>query len=326
MLSIIKQIIKNILPYIISSYIIKKRERARNKLQILEVENLVKTEEETMPQSKFFTGNDKNNVFTAELIKDEKGEGSLIFDYPNRDGTTQRVCVIAEYSTLEDEFLHTYVEHTNHMDLYTDNPLIYDCGANAGMYSLYYALQYPQSRIEAFEPAPVAFQWLKKNMTPFPQVKCHNKAIWIHNNGIDFWSSEGNQGANAISAFSGDAQKVRVETIALADLLKKETSVIHLLKIDIEGAEDEVLCSCDGYLENVEQLQIEYHQHKNRPLHLDKILSLLQKNNFSYTVSSAFAPSVLKSIINDWHLSFIVVIEAARKDLIQKHGIPFSVI
>src|SRR5258707_8425113 len=59
------------------------------------------------------------------------------------------------------------------------NPVILDCGANIGMATLYFKWLYPQAQITSFEPDPVTFQVLKRNIVDneLQDVALHNVAL-----------------------------------------------------------------------------------------------------------------------------------------------------
>jgi hypothetical protein len=52
------------------------------------------------------------------------------------------------------------------------------------------------------------------------------------------------------------------------------------LKIDIEGAEFEVLADCESCLHMVKHIFVEYHQKNDRESELDKMLGLLRNQGF----------------------------------------------
>ena len=111
-------------------------------------------------------------------------------------------------------------------------------------------------------------------------VEVFPKAVWINENGIEF----GAEGADSGSIYS-DSNKMKVESIRLKDFIDREES-IELLKIDIEGAEVEVIQDCGESLGKVENIFIEYHSYLNHDQHLDKILNILTENNFRYFIRS----------------------------------------
>ena len=73
--------------------------------------------------------------------------------------------------------------------------------------------------------------------------------------------------------------------IRLKELLEKETE-IDLLKIDIEGAEVEVLNDCVENFHRVKLLFVEYHSFTNEEQKLDDLLGVLKKAGFRYYINS----------------------------------------
>lgn len=162
------------------------------------------------------------------------------------------------------------------------SPVIYDCGANVGISILYYKNIYPNARIIAFEPDPKVFKCLQQNLeiNHISQVDLINKAVWINNDGIDF----GSEGADGGSIFF-ENNKIRLPSIRLKELLVKENR-IDLLKLDIEGAETNVLNDCKDELNKINYLFVEYHSWKNQPQQLDQLLNNLSESGFRYYLHS----------------------------------------
>ena len=77
---------------------------------------------------------------------------------------------------------------------------------------------------------------------------------------------------------------VAVETIVLKDILTKE---VDLLKIDIEGAEDVVIRSCSGVLQNAGSIFFEYHNKINSPQTLHELLTLVHQEGFTYNIKES---------------------------------------
>jgi hypothetical protein len=75
-----------------------------------------------------------------------------------------------------------------------------------------------------------------------------------------------------------------VRAIRLRDLMDER---IDFLKIDIEGAEYDVLGDCADKLENVENLFVEYHVRSSEEQHLDEILSWIRRAGFRYYINAA---------------------------------------
>jgi hypothetical protein len=66
-------------------------------------------------------------------------------------------------------------------------------------------------------------------------------------------------------------------------MLKKESHV-DFIKMDIEGAELEVIKDCDGELNKVNNIFIEYHSFIKHQQELSVILGILEKNEFRYFI------------------------------------------
>lgn len=160
------------------------------------------------------------------------------------------------------------------------NPIIYDCGANIGISCLYFNRNYPTSKIKAFEADPNIAKILGENLdkNKVKNVEIIDKAVWIDNAGIEI-SFEGADGASIYSK----SKLTKVPSLRLKDLIEKEKK-IDMLKIDIEGAEYDVLMDCSNTLNNVENIFIEYHSFENSIQKLSEILQILEVSNFRYFI------------------------------------------
>lgn len=172
----------------------------------------------------------------------------------------------------------------------TENPYIIDCGSNIGMSIIYFKELYPKAKIVGFEADPTLFKILQENIhTNFvlEDVTLYNKAVWYKETSLNFCSDNGISGS--LDFFQKEAskslEKVAIQTINLADYLKDRK--VDLLKIDIEGAEFEVLMNCKSYLHNVEKIIFEYHSSFNNKQKLGEILSMLSNNDFRYYIQDA---------------------------------------
>lgn len=158
-----------------------------------------------------------------------------------------------------------------------NSPKIIDCGANIGLSILYFKQLYPECKITAFEPDPKIFQLLTNNVNNFnlSQVELINKAVWNCETTLDFMSDNADGGR--LVAMDFQSKKYQVQTIRLREFLQEN---IDLLKIDIEGAETEVLYDCADLLHNVKNLFLEYHSFNNQKQTLPQILKILDESNF----------------------------------------------
>jgi FkbM family methyltransferase len=124
-----------------------------------------------------------------------------------------------------------------------------DCGANVGDISTKMAKT--GVSVYSFEPNPFAFSKLQHRTSAFPNVTCINKGVWdknitatlyFHQEAVEnqeFWSF-----ASSIFSNKGNVDpnhSTEVELIDLTEFIEKLDQPVDLLKIDIEGAECEVL-------------------------------------------------------------------------------------
>jgi len=159
----------------------------------------------------------------------------------------------------------------------TERPRIIDGGANIGLSVIYFKQLYPGSRITAFEPDGSVFEALKENLAAFgyDDVECVRKALWSSETTLDFLH-EGADGGRVPQA--GDMGSISpVPAVSLRQYL---TEPVDLLKLDVEGAETEVLKDCADLLRNVEYLFVEYHSFVNRPQGLNTIIDIMAGAGF----------------------------------------------
>lgn len=167
-----------------------------------------------------------------------------------------------------------------------DKPYIIDCGANIGLSVIYFKQLYPDAVIVAFEPDQNICAVLKKNVGTFgfTDVAVHQEAIWKENGIIEFQLEGGFSGR--IPKPEDQTQLVQVKARRLKDLLLERK--VDFLKIDIEGAEYEVLLDCQNALQNIQHIFIEYHSHISESQKLNEILAVLSANNFRYHIHEAY--------------------------------------
>ncbi len=158
----------------------------------------------------------------------------------------------------------------------SETPLIIDGGANIGLSVIYIKSLYPNAKIIAFEPDENVFQVLKKNLHSFEigDVELHQAALWSENTELTFMA-EGADSGRVVK--TEEAKTVKVKALRLKDFL---TAKIDFLKLDIEGAELEVLEDCVEDLKNVENLFVEYHSFADLLQKIDRLFNILLSSGF----------------------------------------------
>ena len=191
----------------------------------------------------------------------------------------------SDATTLLGGVIELFHENKYQFKASSDAPIIFDCGANIGLSMIYFKQMYPKAVIHAFEPDPELFELLKYNMASFSfsDVFLYNSAIWVDNVEVDFFSEGGFSGR--ICEQTGQSNEL-VDGVRLRDFLD---SRVDFLKLDIEGAEVEVINDCQDRLHNIEHLFVEYHSPLGQKQQLDIILTALTNSGFRYQIKDVFS-------------------------------------
>lgn len=137
-----------------------------------------------------------------------------------------------------------------------DPRVIFDLGANVGLVAIFFRRRYPSARLVAVEADPSTYQRLVRNVAGLDVVTLHRAAAGADGT-IAFHSSWLSIGSSIARRSPADvAHEVRASTL---QSLMDEVGVDHidLLKIDIEGAEFELLATAP--LDRVAEIVAEVH-------------------------------------------------------------------
>ena len=227
------------------------------------------------------------NFYDLLKTKNDREFLRLVFKYGDKPRYQKEMINFFSYKMIVPDclsfvwqFKEIFADEVYKFPNVSEIPIIYDCGANIGMSCLYFRKIYPNSKLIAFEADPniaeILIQNLKQNN--IGNVKVIPKAVWINEDGVELSI----EGADASSIYSSK-NKVKIESVRLKNFLQSE-KYISLLKLDIEGAEVEVLKDCHENLLHVKNIFIEYHSYMNGEQSLDSILNILTENGFRYFI------------------------------------------
>ncbi|MBK9285310.1 MAG: FkbM family methyltransferase [Sphingobacteriaceae bacterium] len=119
---------------------------------------------------------------------------------------------------------------------------IYDIGANTGIYALIAKTINPNAKVYAFEPQPLFFKLLQKN------IELNNYDIKAYRNAVS--NLDGNI---VIEDYLIENHTINVEALQLDSFVQKNNlKSIDLLKIDVEAHEPQVL---EGFMKNLAQFK-----------------------------------------------------------------------
>ena len=163
----------------------------------------------------------------------------------------------------------------------TDKDIVLDCGANIGEVTT--VLAKTGATVHAFEPDPYAFGQLEKRTKAMPNVVRHNTAVGVSAGTIKLMRAvnfdDNPKGASVKSTVISGGRKidedpdsaVTVPLISLFDFiddLTREHGEIAFLKMDIEGAELEILEQMHerGLFDRIRLTVAETHENKFKAL------------------------------------------------------------
>lgn len=211
----------------------------------------------------------------------------MLKNRPKQSGYRQRFLNGFIYFNSVPEFLHgvneIFVDHIYHFDAHNDRPVILDCGGHIGLSAIYFKRQHPNAQVTVFEPDARNFEFLKNNLASqgYLDVVLRNEAIWIENTTLTFSSEASMSSKIATDKIIGG---VEVKAVRLKDRL---TTEIDLLKLDIEGAEYEVLKDIKDKLYLLRNIFIEYHGLFAQQDELMQILQWVTEAGFIFYIKEA---------------------------------------
>jgi FkbM family methyltransferase len=149
---------------------------------------------------------------------------------------------------------------------------IIDAGAYIGDTSAYFLSKFPNVNIIALEPNPETFTIMSQNLKPYePRITMINSGLYSKDCQLFF------EGAGT-SASVNEKGKTEIEVITINSLLKRfNLNHISILKIDIEGSEEQVFASKpEEWLKLFDCILIEFHSEYGKTF----ILDILKSNGF----------------------------------------------
>ena len=168
-----------------------------------------------------------------------------------------------------------------------DCPIIIDVGANAGFFTFFAASLFPGAQIYSYEPIENNFEQLKRNkaLNPTARVWCFQKAVYGYSGEValnyDFRDSF-TTSASVYDNSNNQMGTVQVPCVTLQEIFDKhQLNRCHLLKMDCEGSEYEILYNCPStYLHQVDQMAIEVHRGKDVSQNITALADYLKSLDF----------------------------------------------
>ena len=184
-------------------------------------------------------------------------------------------------TTDQDVYDEIFISNEYDIDL-GDPKFIVDAGAHIGLSSVFFASRYPKATVIALEPEPTNFATLLKNTKDFPNIRPLQAGLWskkthlrIEDANVPTWSFR----------VLESASREGIPAVGIADILSDfKATRIDVLKIDIEGAEFEVLNHSASWIDSVQTLIIELHD-RFRPGCTEALQTAISGHNFQKSIS-----------------------------------------
>lgn len=199
----------------------------------------------------------------------------FLFEYLNAE----------EFRVLKREI---FSEHRYYIELGTRRPRIIDAGAHIGLATGYFRWLYPEALITAIEPNPQLVKLLQNNLelNQWWTVMVEEVALAGNRGSVPFYFDKSpdkwySTGGLTRGAWNGrqESGEIQVAAVPLTDYLSEP---VDLLKLDIEGAEEEVLQATGDRIQNVKHIIMEYHKQEGNSL--DEIERFLEIHDFRVEV------------------------------------------
>jgi len=197
-----------------------------------------------------------------------------------------KVCVVDANTFLSslDEIFSEEIYKFNTSDNVIN---IIDCGANIGLATIYFKMNYPAAKVIAFEPDPQIFKVMKNNILSFgfKDVDFRNEAISDSDGLINFHTEGGHSGMIVKESKTNDV--VSVKATRLKSVME-QMGEITFLKLDIEGHEVNVLPDIAEQLKRVKYLFLEYHSFIGTDQKLGELLKIIEQAGLRYYLKEAY--------------------------------------
>lgn len=174
-----------------------------------------------------------------------------------------------------------------------EGDIVFDVGANVGVFTTYAASSARGVKVFSFEPMPKAYTSLEKNVkvNNFKDITLEQLALSGSTGAIKFYTTDVHDGCHSMYNRGEEYTEITVQAETLENYCKlKNITKIDFLKLDCEGGEYDILLNMNtNFLKNsISKISMECHDDFVPGMTHEKIKSLLEKNNFSVFVDKGF--------------------------------------
>lgn len=223
-------------------------------------------------------------MLTPQLLDIAANLTQLVTTWPRRKPgmfmAGSRVIQYADLHSFYHQIRQIFGQRLYNFRAATAAPVILDCGAHIGLASMFFKERFPAARIKAFEADAALADICRANFNAFgmSDIETISAAVWTHENGVSFAQSSDDAGH---VANEGDTGVVKVPSVRLRSFLNEP---IDLLKLDVEGAEFDLIEDCGESLKNAANIVMEVHAMDGGPVRIGHMLARLEDLGFRYVL------------------------------------------
>jgi len=163
--------------------------------------------------------------------------------------------------------------------------IIVDIGSHIGSFSVFCS-QYAK-KVISYEASPLNYKLFVENirLNSIKNIDAHNIAVYSKKCKINFFHDKENTGGNSLF-LKNQKQKMQINAIPLSQIIiDRKLNKIDFLKMDIEGAEYDVLLNTPKkYLNKISKIALEYHDYLPTNHNVQELKNFLEKNGFEVKI------------------------------------------
>ena len=197
-----------------------------------------------------------------------------------RFGNKNRIVFLRTYVGDLDIFYEIFFKKAYEFPFIDHPQMIMDIGANIGLATLYFLNRFPDAKVISLEPDPANIDVFKKNLSP--QVNRQKvfitEAALNNKDGFMFISKPPlKYNPKILEDQQSDEEKIEVNVVSMNTLLKQySVDRIDILKMDIEGSEEQLFNADTTWIRIVMEIIMEVHSSTG----YDVCNKVLLDNNF----------------------------------------------
>ena len=135
-----------------------------------------------------------------------------------------------------------------------EKSVILDLGAHIGCTAIYFSMIYPDAQIYAVEASEESYNILKENVKSFKNIIAV-QAVIDSKDGVVCFDTSGYSFNSKINHNGKMVQSISISTL----MMQYQITRVNLIKIDIEGAEKNILQNNVNWLKKTDNMIIELH-------------------------------------------------------------------